>query len=99
MFHMWDMPVGMGWGSKPVEAETLEIRPQRLEGLLAAKGELESIRKEVIEMKIVNLCGKGHCPVVKIADEHVKIGEKDNVCVLTKSEWEALKQKILNREI
>ncbi len=50
-------------------------------------------------MKIVNLCGSGHCPVVKIADKHVEIGEKDNVCVLTKSEWEVLKQKILNREI
>ncbi len=50
-------------------------------------------------MKIVNLCGSGHCPVVKIADEHVEIGEKDNVCVLTRSEWEVLRQKILNREI
>ncbi len=50
-------------------------------------------------MKIVSLCGSGHCPVVKIADEHVEIGEKDNVCVLTKSEWEVLKQKILDREI
>jgi len=51
-------------------------------------------------MKIVKLCGSGKCcPVVKIADEHVEIGEKDNVCVLTKSEWEALKQKILNKEI
>ncbi len=50
-------------------------------------------------MKVINLCGSGHCPVVKIADEHVEIGEKDNVCVLTKSEGETLKQKILNAEI
>ena len=51
-------------------------------------------------MKIVSLCGSGSCcPVVKIADGHVEIGEKDNVCVLTKSEWEVLKQKILNKEI
>ena len=50
-------------------------------------------------MKIVNLCGSGHCPVVKIDDEHVLIGEKDNVCVLAKSEWEVLKQKIINKEI
>ncbi len=51
-------------------------------------------------MKIVNLCKEGSCcPVVKIADEHVEIGEKDNNCVLTRSEWEVLKQKILNREI
>ena len=51
-------------------------------------------------MKIVNLCKEGSCcPVVKIAEERVEIGEKDNVCVLTKSEWKTLKQKILNREI
>ncbi len=51
-------------------------------------------------MKIVSLCGQDSCcPVVKIADEHVEIGEKDNICVLTRSEWEALKQKILNKEI
>ena len=42
-------------------------------------------------MKIVSLCGSGGCcPAVKIADEHVEIGEKDNLCVLTKSEWETL---------
>ncbi len=51
-------------------------------------------------MKIVSLCGQDSCcPVVKIADEYIEIGEKDNICVLTKSEWEALKQKILDREI
>ena len=51
-------------------------------------------------MKIVSLCGQDSCcPVVKIADERVEIGERDNICVLTKSEWEVLKQKILNREI
>ncbi len=50
-------------------------------------------------MKVVELCGSGHCPVVKLDDDRVEIGEQDNVCVLTKSEWEVLKQKILNREI
>ena len=51
-------------------------------------------------MKIVNLCKEGSCcPVVKIDEERVEIGEKDNVCVLTKSEWGTLKQKMLNREI
>ena len=29
-------------------------------------------------MKIVSLCGSGHCPVVKLDDDHVEIGEKDN---------------------
>ncbi len=51
-------------------------------------------------MKIVNLCQDGGCcPVVKIAEEYVAIGEQDNLCVLTNAEWEALKQKILNNEI
>ena len=51
-------------------------------------------------MKIVSLCHPGAgCPVVKIDDEHVEIGENNNICVLTNSEWEALKQKIVNKEI
>ena len=51
-------------------------------------------------MKIVSLCHCcDACPVIKIDDEYVEIGEKDNTCVLTKSEWETLKQKILNKEL
>ncbi len=51
-------------------------------------------------MKIVSLCGNdGCCPVVKIDDDHVEIGEKDNLCVLKKSEWEELKKKVLSREL
>ena len=51
-------------------------------------------------MKIMTLCGQGSCcPVVKITEEHVEIGEKDNVCVLTMSEWEILREKILDREL
>jgi hypothetical protein len=35
-------------------------------------------------MKIVALCKEGSCcPVVKITDSQVEIGEKDNTCVLT----------------
>ena len=51
-------------------------------------------------MKIVTLCSCGSCcPVVKLADGHVEIGEEGNLCTLTKSEWETLKKKILNEEI
>ncbi len=51
-------------------------------------------------MKIVTLCSAGSCcPVVKLADDHVEIGEDGNLCVLTQSEWEALKTKILNKEL
>jgi uncharacterized cysteine cluster protein YcgN (CxxCxxCC family) len=51
-------------------------------------------------MKIVSLCGGcGQCPVVKITDERVEIGEKDNICVLTKQQWETLKEKIREKEL
>ena len=51
-------------------------------------------------MKIVSLCDVGSCcPVVKIADEQVEIGEKGNICVLTKEQWETLKEKILKKEL
>jgi len=58
------------------------------------------LKKGVMPMKIINLCSKGSCcPVVKIANEHVEIGEEGNLCTLTISEWETLKDKILNNEI
>lgn len=51
-------------------------------------------------MKIVTLCKEGSCcPVVKIMETQVEIGEKDNTCVLTRAQWETLKQKILNKEL
>jgi len=51
-------------------------------------------------MKIVKLCREGSCcPEVRITDEHVEIGENDNICVLTISEWELLKEKIANKEL
>ena len=51
-------------------------------------------------MNIVNLCKDGSCcPVVKIDEQQVEIGEKGNLCVLTRSEWETLKQKIANGEL
>lgn len=51
-------------------------------------------------MKIVTLCGdKCCCPVVKISDKKVEIGEEGNLCVLKPEEWETLKSKILSQEI
>ena len=51
-------------------------------------------------MKVVTLCGTaGCCPMVKVGDDHVEIGEKDNTCVLKKNEWEELKQLILDKEL
>jgi len=51
-------------------------------------------------MKIVTLCKEGSCcPVVKVTDTKVEIGEKDNLCILTREQWETLKTKILNKEL
>ncbi|HEX7365247.1 MAG TPA: hypothetical protein VF366_08790 [Dehalococcoidia bacterium] len=51
-------------------------------------------------MKIVTLCKEGSCcPVVKISEDKVEIGEKDNLCILTVEQWETLKEKILNQEL
>ena len=51
-------------------------------------------------MKIVSLCTQTSCcPVVKITDTRVEIGEKGNTCVLTKEQWETLKEKILEKEL
>ena len=51
-------------------------------------------------MKIVALCSAGSCcPVVKLAEDRVEIGEEDNLCILKLEEWEALKSKVLNAEI
>jgi hypothetical protein len=51
-------------------------------------------------MKIVSLCGMDDsCPVVKITEQAVEIGEENNLCILKLDEWEALKNKIMNKEI
>lgn len=51
-------------------------------------------------MKVVSLCHCcDSCPVVKIDEGRVEIGEEGNLCVLTRDEWDVLKQKILNKEI
>ena len=51
-------------------------------------------------MKVITLCSAGSCcPVVKIGDDHVEIGEEGNLCVLNLGEWETLKAKILSQEV
>jgi hypothetical protein len=51
-------------------------------------------------MKIVSLCKDSCCcPMVKIMDNKVEIGENENTCVLTRAEWETLKEKILCKEL
>ena len=56
--------------------------------------------REAKNMKIVSLCRESSCcPVIKITDEQVEIGEKGNICVLTKEQWKTLKEKILKKEL
>ena len=51
-------------------------------------------------MKTITLCScDSCCPVVKIINDHVEIGEEGNLCVLNMEEWESLKSKILDHEI
>jgi hypothetical protein len=54
-------------------------------------------------MKIVlctdSVCIPPKCPVVDIQDDKVVIGEKDNVCTLTKEQFGILKKAILNKQI
>jgi hypothetical protein len=51
-------------------------------------------------MKIVTLCSQGQCcPVLKIMDDRVEIGEDENTCVLTMEQWKTLKERVLNKEV
>lgn len=51
-------------------------------------------------MKIVELCQPGSCcPVVKLTDTRVEIGEEGNICVLTREQWDIMKEKILSGEL
>ena len=52
----------------------------------------------------VVLCNDGtcvppKCPVVDVQDTQVVIGEKDNVCTLTREQFDILKEKIKNNEL
>lgn len=47
-------------------------------------------------MKVITLCQAGSCcPVVRITDTQVEIGEADNMCILSVEQWETLKKKII----
>lgn len=51
-----------------------------------------------INMKFASLCGEGYCsPVIKITDGEVEIGEKGDICAVTKEQWETFKEKILKK--
>ncbi|GBC75424.1 hypothetical protein HRbin06_00742 [archaeon HR06] len=47
----------------------------------------------------VYICGKGCCPAVEILDNEVIIGEEDNICRLSKEEWNKLVDMILSGKL
>jgi len=54
-------------------------------------------------MKVVlcndSVCIPPKCPVVEVQEDKVVIGEKENVCTLTKEQFDILKEKIKKDEI
>jgi hypothetical protein len=53
----------------------------------------------VFVVKVVQLCHSGCCPVVRIEEEYVDIGEEGNICRLRREEWNSLVDKILAGEL
>jgi hypothetical protein len=52
------------------------------------------------KVMVVRLCkAESCCPEVKLSKTHVQIGENDNICTLSREQWEILKEKIINKEI
>jgi hypothetical protein len=57
-------------------------------------------KEESRKMKIVTLCSSGSCcPVLKIGETQVEIGEEGNLCVLTMEQWQTLKDKVVKSEV
>jgi len=52
-----------------------------------------------VSLCIGDVCIPDKCPSVDIREDKVIIGEKDNICTLTKEQFGVLKKKILNHEI
>lgn len=54
-------------------------------------------------MKVIlcsgNVCETVKCPVVDVREDKVIIGEKNNICTLTRKQFDILKEKILRNEI
>ena len=44
-------------------------------------------------------CIPPKCPVVDVQEDRVVIGEKDNVCTLTKEQFDILKDKVKSGEL
>ncbi len=50
--------------------------------------------------KVIKLCREGSCcPMVKVTEKAVTIGEGNNICTLTLEQWDILKEKVLKQEL
>jgi hypothetical protein len=78
------------------------MRDQKLYKIVMVK-QLTIVKKKGYTMKVSlcvgNVCVPAKCPVVDIQQDKVIIGEKKNVCTLTRAQFEVLRQKIMNGEI
>ena len=45
------------------------------------------------------VCDPPKCPVVDVQEDRVIIGEKDNICTLTREQFDILKEKVKNNEV
>ena len=52
-----------------------------------------------VTLCIGDTCIPEKCPVVDVRSDKVIIGEKKNICTLTRAQFDILKQKIRNNEI
>ena len=57
------------------------------------------MKKMVVVLCIDGTCIPPKCPIVDVQEDKVIIGEKDNVCTLTREQFEILKEKVRNDEL
>ena len=52
-----------------------------------------------VTLCIGDVCIPEKCPVVDVQEDKVIIGEKKNICTLTREQFDILKEKVKNDEI
>ena len=52
-----------------------------------------------VTLCVGEVCKRPKCPVVDVKEDKVIIGEKDNICTLTKDQFNILKDKIKRGKI
>ena len=52
-----------------------------------------------VTLCVGDVCNRPKCPEVDVQEDKVIIGEKDNICTLTREQFDILKEKIKQGEI